>query len=157
MTKQHKYQANLIWTGNRGSGTMDYRSYDRNFVVSIADKPDILGSSDSAFMGDKHRYNPEDLLLASISACHMLWYLHLCTNNGVVVIEYRDKAVGTMIENTDGSGKFSEVTLRPDVIIADKLQTALANRLHAEAHKMCFIANSLNFPVKHEPITTGSN
>lgn len=157
MTKQHKYQTNLIWTGNRGSGTMDYRSYDRNFVVSIADKPDILGSSDSAFMGDKHRYNPEDLLLASISACHMLWYLHLCTNNGVVVIEYRDKAVGTMIENTDGSGKFNEVILRPDVIIADKLQTALANRLHAEAHKMCFIANSLNFPVKHEPITTGSN
>lgn len=157
MAKQHEYKTNLVWTGNKGSGTMDYRSYDRDFVVSIDGKPDILGSSDSAFMGDKHRYNPEDLLLASISSCHMLWFLHLCANNNIVVIEYKDSAVGTMVEDADGSGKFSEVTLFPDVIIADKLQTQLANELHVQANKMCFIANSLNFPVKHKPNTSGSD
>jgi organic hydroperoxide reductase OsmC/OhrA len=157
MAKEHQYKTNLVWTGNKGSGTMDYRSYDRDFVISIENKAQIMGSSDSAFLGDKTKYNPEDLLLSSISSCHMLWYLHLCSSNGVVVIEYKDLAVGTMVENADGSGKFASVTLNPEVLIAEKAHIELANSLHAEANKMCFIANSLNFPVKHHANCNAAN
>jgi len=151
MAKQHQYKTNLVWAGNKGSGTMDYRSYDRDFVVSIENKEPISGSSDSVFLGDKTKYNPEDLLLSSISSCHMLWYLHLCSKNDIVVLEYADNAVGTMIENADGSGNFKEVVLQPTVVISKKEQVAQANALHEEANKMCFIANSLNFPIKHQP------
>lgn len=157
MKKEHQYNANLVWTGNKGSGTMDYRSYDRDFIISINGKPEISGSSDSAFMGDKAKYNPEDLLLASISSCHMLWYLHLCAKHEIIVMEYKDDALGTMVENPDGSGKFNEVVLYPQVVIADETQKELANSLHAEANKMCFIANSLNFVVKHIPTCTALN
>ena len=157
MAKEHQYKTNLVWTGNKGSGTMDYRSYDRDFVVSIEHKQQILGSSDSAFMGDKTKYNPEDLLLSSISSCHMLWYLHLCSKNDIVVLEYKDNAVGIMIESADGSGHFKEVLLQPEVLISKKDQIDLANALHEEASKMCFIANSLNFPIKHLPSCKGIN
>lgn len=150
MPKDHQYTTTVTWTGNKGSGTMDYRSYDRDYVISIDGKADIAGSSDSAFLGDKSKYNPEDLLLSSISSCHMLWYLHLCSKNEIVVIDYKDQAVGTMEELADGSGKFREVTLHPEVLIADRAHLELAESLHTEANKMCFIANSLNFPVKHE-------
>ncbi|RZK39414.1 MAG: OsmC family peroxiredoxin [Pedobacter sp.] len=149
MGKEHHYKANLVWAGNKGSGTMDYRSYDRDFVVSIDDKQPILGSSDSAFMGDKTKYNPEDLLLSSISSCHMLWYLHLCAKHDIVVLEYKDNAVGVMEEAADGSGRFREVLLQPEVVISKKEQIEQATDLHREANKMCFIANSLNFPVRH--------
>ena len=157
MKKDHHYNANLIWTGNKGSGTMDYRSYDRDFIILIEGKTPIAGSSDSAFMGDKTKYNPEDLLLASISSCHMLWYLHLCAKNEIVVMEYKDDATGTMLENPDGSGKFEEVVLHPQVVIADKTQKELANSLHAEANKRCFIANSLNFQIRHTPLCFALN
>jgi organic hydroperoxide reductase OsmC/OhrA len=157
MAKEHQYKTSLVWAGNKGSGTMDYRSYDRDFSISIDGKPTISGSSDSAFFGDKSKYNPEDLLLSSISSCHMLWYLHLCSKNEIVVIEYKDNAVGKMVEDADGSGRFSEVQLNPEVLISDKAQIELANSLHAEANKMCFIANSLNFPVTHKPSCTASN
>jgi organic hydroperoxide reductase OsmC/OhrA len=157
MPKEHQYQTNLVWTGNKGSGTMDYRSYDRDFSIDINGKPTILGSSDSAFLGDKARHNPEDLLLASISSCHMLWYLHLCATNNIVVIEYKDNAKGIMVESADGSGKFTEVILQPDVLISDKRQIELANSLHEKANKMCFIANSVNFPVHHKANCTASN
>jgi len=150
MAKEHQYQTSMVWTGNKGSGTMDYRSYDRSFVISANGKPNIQGSSDSVFLGDKTKYNPEDLLVASISSCHMLWYLHLCSQNGVIVLEYSDKAVGKMMENADGSGRFKEVVLYPMVTISDPSQTDKALSLHAEAHNMCFIANSCNFPIKHE-------
>ncbi len=157
MAKEHQYKTNLVWAGNKGSGTMDYRSYDRDFVVSIENKQPISGSSDSVFLGDKTKYNPEDLLLSSISSCHMLWYLHLCSKNDIVVMEYKDNAVGTMIENADGSGQFKEVLLQPEVLISKKEQIDLANSLHEEANKMCFIANSLNFPVRHSSVCKGSN
>jgi organic hydroperoxide reductase OsmC/OhrA len=157
MSKEHQYKTNLVWTGNKGSGTMDYRSYDRDFVVSIENKPQIAGSSDSAFMGDKTKYNPEDLLLSSISSCHMLWYLHLCAKHEIVVLDYTDNAIGIMIENADGSGLFKEVTLQPEVLISKKDQIELANSLHKDANKMCFIANSLNFPIKHEPVCKAIN
>lgn len=151
MPKLHQYQTSLTWAGNKGSGTMDYRSYDRSYVISIDQKPDILGSSDSAFLGDKNKHNPEDLLVSSLSACHMLWYLHLCSQHGIIVLDYKDNAVGQMSEDADGSGRFTEVTLHPQVLIATKGDIEKANALHAEANKMCFIANSCNFPVKHEP------
>jgi organic hydroperoxide reductase OsmC/OhrA len=151
MAKEHQYQTSLAWAGNKGSGTIDYRSYDRSYVISIDHKPDILGSSDSAFLGDKTKHNPEDLLVSSLSSCHMLWYLHLCAQNGVVVLDYRDNAVGKMTEQADGSGFFSEVILHPVVTISDAADTVKANALHEQANKMCFIAKSCNFPVKHEP------
>lgn len=157
MGKEHAYKSSLQWTGNKGSGTMDYRSYDRSYTVSIEGKPDIHGSSDSAFLGDASKYNPEDLLVASISSCHLLWYLHLCAKNGIVVIEYKVAAKGIMIENADGSGKFKEVILYPQVLISEHTQVDLANSLHAAANKMCFIANSVNFPVKHIPVCTAEN
>lgn len=157
MAKDHLYKTQLIWTGNKGSGTMDYRSYDRNFVVKIDQKPTLSGSSDSDFMGDKTRYNPEDLLVSSVSSCHMLWYLHLCAKHEIVVLEYIDHAEGTMVEEVDGSGKFKEIILRPEVLISRKEQIDLANSLHQEANKMCFIANSLNFSVTHQPKCKASN
>jgi len=154
MEKSHEYQTSLVWTGNKGSGTMDYRSYDRSYVISVDHKADIQGSSDSAFMGDKAKHNPEDLLLSAISSCHMLWYLHLCSQNGIVVLDYKDQAIGTMIENADGSGHFSVVQLNPRVTISKEGDVAKANALHEQANKMCFIANSCNFPITHEPNCT---
>ncbi len=151
MPKVHQYQSNLTWTGNKGSGTMDYRSYDRSFSIAIPDKPELLGSSDSAFLGDKTKHNPEDLLISSISSCHMLWFLHLCAEAGITVLDYRDAATGTMAENTDGSGRFTEVVLHPVVLISDESQVEQANKLHEQANKMCFIANSCNFPIRHQP------
>ncbi|MHA4894803.1 OsmC family protein [Pedobacter sp. PWIIR3] len=150
MSKEHQYTTSLTWTGNKGSGTMDYRSYERSYVISVENKADILGSSDSAFMGDKTKHNPEDLLVSSLSSCHMLWYLHLCSQNGIVVLDYKDAAVGKMIEEADGSGRFTAVTLYPVVTITDEAHIEKANSLHEQAHKMCFIANSCNFPVSHE-------
>jgi organic hydroperoxide reductase OsmC/OhrA len=149
--KQPHFQTKLNWTGNKGSGTMDYRTYDRNFIVSIENKEDILGSSDAQFLGDPHKHSPEDMLVASVSSCHMLWYLHLASEQGIVVLEYSDKAVGTMAEHTDGSGKFTEIVLHPTVVISDEHLIDKANALHSEANKMCFIANSCNFPVNHQP------
>lgn len=157
MSKNHQYKTSVTWTGNKGSGTMDFRSYDRDYIVTVDGKATISGSSDSAFLGDKSKHNPEDLLLASVSSCHMLWYLHLCSKNEIVVIDYQDNAIGTMQENNDGSGKFESVTLYPQVLIANKAHLELANTLHIEANKMCFIANSLNFPVKHQPSCKAEN
>lgn len=152
MPKQHSYTATITWTGNRGSGTSAYTAYDRSHIISVAGKPDLLGSSDPVFRGDPSRYNPEDSFVAAISACHMLWYLHVCAVNNIIVENYRDQATGTMVENPDGSGQFAEVVLRPEVTIrnADGKEKALA--LHADAHRMCFLARSVNFPVHHQPI-----
>src|SRR5208337_3980000 len=118
MHREHHYSTKIVWTGNTGKGTADYRAYARDHEIRAPGKPIIPGSSDPAFRGDLARYNPEDLLVASLSACHMLWYLHLCAANGVVVMEYEDAAQGTMVEKADGSGAFVEVTLRPAVKIA---------------------------------------
>lgn len=152
MNKQHAYSATITWSGNRGSGTSAYTAYSRDHVISIPGKPDILGSSDPVFRGDASRYNPEDSFVAALSACHMLWYLHLCAVNQVVVESYRDQASGTLEENEDGSGQFREVSLRPEVTIQNADKQALAVSLHAEAHRMCFLARSVNFPVSHQPI-----
>lgn len=148
---KHTYHSHLIWQGNTGLGTAHYQAYERSFLIKMDNKPDLTGSADPAFLGDATRHNPEDLFLASLSACHMLWYLHLCADAGIVVAEYHDHAEGIMETAENGSGRFTQVTLRPKVSIEDADKEALAFKLHESAHKMCFIANSCNFPVKHEP------
>ncbi|PWV48271.1 OsmC family protein [Chitinophaga sp. S165] len=149
--KAHHYTMTTRWTGNTGSGTASYQSYERSHVLQTDGKPEIPGSSDPSFRGDKTRYNPEEMLVASLSSCHMLWYLHLCSAAGIVVIDYVDHATGTMTETADGGGYFSEVTLHPEVTITDASLTDKANELHHEANELCFIANSVKFPVHHQP------
>ena len=151
MNKEHRYNAQIRWTGNIGNGTETYRSYERNYQIQIENKPDILGSSDPAFLGDKTKHNPEDLLVASLSSCHMLWYLHLCAEAGIIVIDYMDNAQGIMVETLKGGGKFSEVTLHPIVTVKEPGMIEKANELHKRANELCFIANSVSFPVKHNP------
>jgi len=147
----HQYRATITWTGNQGTGTSGYRAYGRNHVINIEGKPEIPGSSDPSFRGDPTRYNPEEMLVASLSTCHMLWYLHLCAEAGVVVVDYVDNATGIMAETADGGGYFSEVTLHPEVVVTDAAMVDKANQIHHKANKMCFIANSVNFPVHHQP------
>ena len=151
MKGQHHFKATIKWTGNIGKGTDDYRNYQRTHQIFIENKSIISGSSDSAFRGDKTKHNPEDLLVASLSSCHMLWYLHLCSEAGVVVKDYIDNATGIMTETKNGGGKFTEVTLNPIVIVKESSMFDKATQLHRKANEMCFIANSVNFPVHHNP------
>ncbi|WP_184545315.1 OsmC family protein [Mucilaginibacter sp. FT3.2] len=148
--KDHHYKTTITWTGNTGAGTKDYRSYERAHTIAIEGKQDISGSSDPSFRGDKSCYSPEDLLLSSVSACHMLWYLHLCTTAGVVVTAYQDRAEGTMVETSDGGGYFTQVILKPLITLKDATMQAKADELHHEANKLCFIANSVKFSILHE-------
>lgn len=148
MNREHTYKALISWTGNRGEGTSSYTSYDRNFNAHVAGKPDLSCSADSAFRGDSTKHNPEDLFIISLSSCHMLWYLHLCADAGIIVSDYQDTPLGTMVEDKNG-GNFVSVVLHPEVVITDAARIEEANRLHHEARKQCFIANSCNFPVTH--------
>lgn len=152
MDRNHNYQLTIQWTGNTGQGTASYRTYERNHIIKASGKPDIAGSSDPNFRGDTTKYNPEELLVASLSACHMLWYLHLCAEAGIVVVEYVDHSTGVMIEAAQGGGHFTEVTLHPTVTITDNAMIGKANALHRKAHELCYIANSVNFPVHHKPV-----
>jgi len=147
----HRYTATVEWTGNTGRGTVDYRSYRRDHVVRIAGKPDLLGSSDLSPDRDIRRHHPDELLVVALSACHMLWYLHLCSTSGVVVTEFVDEATGTLEIGRDGSGRFTNATLHPRIRLAAGDPT-LARELHHRAHERCFIANSVNFPVEVEPV-----
>ncbi|VAW10312.1 OsmC/Ohr family protein [hydrothermal vent metagenome] len=150
--KTHTYEIKVEWMGNEGKGTLNYRSYNRNHSISANGKYDgILGSSDPSFLGDKSRYNPEDLFLSSLSSCHMLWYLHLCSVHKIIVTDYVDNATAVMEGTKNGSGRFKEVVLNPVVTIKNKELTEKANALHTEANKMCFIANSCNFEIAHNP------
>jgi organic hydroperoxide reductase OsmC/OhrA len=154
MLKEHHYELTVAWTGNLGSGTSQYRAYSRDHEISVPDgqkRVSIPGSSDPAFLGDGSRYNPEELLVASLSTCHMLWVLHLCAEAGIVVTSYEDSPAGTMRENQDGSGEFTAVVLHPRMTIADGSKMEQARALHEHAHRMCFIARSVNFQVSHEP------
>ena len=154
--RDHTYTVTVTWRGNTGSGTSGYRAYERAHDVTVPGKPAIPGSSDPAFRGDRARYNPEEMLVASISSCHMLWYLHLCATEGVVVQAYEDIAEGVMIEQRDGGGAFTEVVLQPEITLAPGSDLARARALHADAHAKCFIANSINFPIRHEPVFLSS-
>jgi organic hydroperoxide reductase OsmC/OhrA len=154
--KTHSYPIRMRWTGNTGQGTREYRGYDRAHEYSVEGKPVIPGSSDPAFRGDGTRYNPEELLVMSLSSCHMLWYLHLCAESKVVVTSYVDDAIGTMVEDQDRGGYFTEVVLRPRVTISAGSDRATAASLHERAHHLCFVANSVNFPVRCEATTDQS-
>jgi len=154
--KTHSYPIRMRWTGNTGQGTRDYRAYERAHEYSVAGKPVVPGSSDPNFRGDRTRYNPEELLVMSLSSCHMLWYLHLCAERKIVVVDYVDDAEGTMVEDAERGGFFTAVVLRPAITLAAGSDAALAESLHERAHHLCFIANSVNFPVRCEPRTSGS-
>lgn len=149
MNLDHDYAVHIQWTGNRGSGTESYRGYSRDHTISADGNPDILASSDKTFHGTAERWNPEEMLLAALSDCHMLSYLHSAVRHGIVVTAYHDDAVGTMRQVGDG-GAFTSVTLRPVVTISAG-DPELARSIHAEASANCFIASSVNFPVHHEP------
>ena len=149
--KDHNYKTTIEWTGNTGEGTGTYRSYGRNFTLTAPGKPEIAGSSDQAFRGDALRYNPEEMLLAALSSCHMLAYLHLCAINNIVVLAYEDAATGTMREREGGSGAFTRAQLNPKVTISAESDAQKAQELHHKAHELCFIANSVNFPVENVP------
>lgn len=154
MDRRHTYSLTTTWTGNLGQGTSGYRSYSRDHEISIPGKSASLqGSSDAAFRGDPARYTPEELLVASLSACHMLWFLHLCADAGVVVTAYSDAATGEMVEHAGGAGEFTRVTLRPQVVITDETRLPDIAALHDKAHQLCFVARSVNFAVLHEPET----
>jgi organic hydroperoxide reductase OsmC/OhrA len=148
---EHEYELEVTWTGDAGEGTSNRGSYRRDHVIAAPGKPALLGSSDPAFSGDASRYNPEELLVAALSACHLLWYLHACAAARVVVVGYRDRPVGTMREEPGGSGYFTEVVLRPQVELVDARSIERARELHDVAHRSCFIARSVSFPVRHEP------
>ena len=147
----HQYRTTIEWTGNKGSGTFDYRSYSRSHTIAIEGKPTIQASSDSTFRGERQKHNPEDLFVSSIAGCHMLWYLHLCADAGIIVLKYIDHAIGQMKIHPDGSGQITEIVLSPTVTISPDSDPEVAKSLHKEANKMCFLANSCNFPIRHLP------
>lgn len=152
MDRTHGYDVTITWTGNTGTGTSGYRDYARAHEVTAGGPEPIAASSDPALRGDRARWNPEQLLTAALAQCHMLWYLHLCADAGVVVTGYTDQAHGTMVQAADGGGRFTEVVLRPRITVASPDMVQAATRLHEAANAKCFIANSVNFPVRHEPV-----
>ncbi|MCR2816032.1 OsmC family protein [Microbacterium jiangjiandongii] len=152
MLGEHRYVVRTEWTGDRGTGTSGYRDYDRSVTIEVDGKPTLAASADRPFRGDPAKWNPEDLLLAALSECHLLSYLHACVQAGVVVTAYRDEARGVLVQDGRGGGAFREVVLRPQVTVADPSMVEAALAAHAQAHEWCFIANSVNFPVRHEPV-----
>lgn len=150
--KDHHYNATITWTGNKGKGTADLKSYERDHTIVVDGKPAIPGTSEVSVKANKVRYNPEELLLSAVSACHMLWYLFLCADNGIVVTAYVDKSSGTMENTADGGGRFTGITLQPVITIAGKMNVEKLADLHHRANKLCYIANSCNFPIHHKPI-----
>ncbi|MDV7697781.1 OsmC family protein [Chryseobacterium soli] len=151
MSKEHHYKTTIQWTGNKGTGTSGYRDYERSHTIAVDHKPVMEGSSDPAFRGDKTKHNPEDLFLSSLSSCHMLWYLHFCSEAGIIVVNYQDTATGIMTETPNGSGHFTQVILHPTVTVTDEAMVVKARELHHKANQFCFIANSVNFSVQHIP------
>ncbi|WP_193374752.1 OsmC family protein [Nocardiopsis baichengensis] len=149
--KEHGYEVRVRWTGNRGEGTASYRAFGRDHDVEAEGRPLLKGSADKAFRGDPERWNPEDMLVAALSECHMLSYFALAVGAGVNVVAYEDRATGTMVTHADSSGEFTEVVLHPVVTVADAAMVERARELHDKAHRACFIARSVNFPVRNEP------
>ena len=154
MEKEHTYHVRTEWTGNDGNGTADVKRYNRSHTVFNAGKPDLFLTTDNAAVGEKHKLNPEDLLVSALSSCHMLSYLYLCSLEGIVVHHYTDNVTGRMIESTEGGGKFKEVLLHPQVVVASANMVERAIQLHHKAHAICYIANSVNFTVSTHPTIT---
>lgn len=152
MTLEHHYKVKTVWNGNTGQGTKTVRGYQRSHIASIEGKPELHLTTDNPAVGDKTKLNPEDLLVTAISSCHMLSYLYVCAKEGVVITAYEDNVTGIMIENENGGGSFNEVTLNPVFTVADESMKQRAIELHHCAHEICFIANSVNFVVKCNPV-----
>lgn len=151
MGKTFQYSLDLQWVDHKGTGTSDSKSYDRSYIIRSSEKKEIHGSSDPAFKGDSQKWNPEELLLASLSSCHMLWYLHFCAQHKIVVTEYQDHPIGIMETDKTGKGGFVKATLKPYVTITESDKIDLAEKLHLQAHDFCFIAHSVSFEVQIEP------
>ncbi|WP_295843065.1 OsmC family protein [uncultured Microbacterium sp.] len=151
MNGEHHYRLRSTWTGDLGTGTSGYRDYERAVTLEVDGKPAIAASADKPFRGDPAKWNPEELLIAALSECHLLSYLYACVKVGVVVTGYDDDASGTLQEDGNGGGAFTEVVLRPRVRVADASMIEAARAAHRQAREWCFIANSVNFPVRHEP------
>lgn len=154
MEKYHNYLLHLKWSDSEDTETLVYRKFTRDHVISSKGKPEIIASSDPSFRGNPERYNPEEMLVASAASCHMLSYLHLCAIHKIMVVEYTDNATGKMVETAGGGGRFEEIALNPVIVVTQKSMIEKAIELHHQANKLCFIANSLNFPVKHFPVVT---
>lgn len=154
MTALHEFSVHVTWTGAGTEGTTSYTSYSRDHEVRMEGKPTLLGSSVPAFRGDPARYSPEDLFVASLSQCHMLWALHMAARAGVVVVGYTDRATGTMRVESAGAGQFTEVTLHPQLTVLGDIDEETVTTIHADAHAHCFLARSVNFPVRHAPLVT---
>jgi len=152
--KQHLFRMTTQWTGNLGTGTSAYTAYSRNHELSVRGKTTVIAGSSAVARGDKTRYNPEELLIGALSACHMMWVLHLCADAGIVITEYSDEATGQMAEHPDGSGEFTRVVLNPHMTITDPARVEEAKALHDQAHHVCCLARSMNFPVDHQAVVT---
>lgn len=148
--EKHTYRATTIWTGASKGATTSYEAYSREYIVAIDGKLCLVGSADPSFRGSPSLHNPEDLLVSSLSACHMLSYLALCARAGIRVVSYVDEVLGCMASQA-GKIRFTEVVLKPRVTIEPGDNLERAEILHQEAHEVCFIANSVAFPVRHEP------
>lgn len=152
MNTEHHYKVALKWTGNQGTGTSNYKEYERAYKIQIDNKVEILGSSDPEFRGDRTKHNPEELLLASVSSCHMLWYLHFCSEAKIIVTDYVDNATAILEETESGNGKFTSILLQPTITITEESMREQGTELHKKANEFCFVANSLNIAVDHKPI-----
>lgn len=152
MILEHHYKLSVLWHGNKGEGTKNVRTYDRSHTITIAGKSELHLTTDNPAVGDKTKLNPEDLFVSAISSCHMLSYLYICSMEGIVVTDYIDNATGIMIEKESGGGRFKEVVLNPEVVVAHESMIEKAIELHHKAHEICYIANSVNFDVKCNPI-----
>jgi organic hydroperoxide reductase OsmC/OhrA len=152
MPQEHRYKLKTVWEGNTGKGTINVREYDRSHTVSIDNKPHLHLTTDNAAVGDKTKLNPEDLLVSAVSSCHMLSYLYVCAMGGIVITSYEDNATGLMIENPDGGGSFREIMLNPVFTVSEISMKEKAISLHHRAHEICYIANSVNFEIKCNPV-----
>ena len=152
--KQHSYTSAIRWTGNSGEGTAHYRAYTRDWEVAVPGKPVIPCSNDPLLGGNKGLMNPEDMLLSALSGCHMLWYLHLASDAGIVVTAYEDAPEGTGELEPSGAARFVKAVLRPRITVKPGADMERAHAIHHEIHKVCFIARSVNFPVEIEPVFT---
>jgi organic hydroperoxide reductase OsmC/OhrA len=150
MAKTHDFTAKIVWTGDRGEGTKRYHGYDRTWRIATLGKTPIEASNDPMLGGDPSKPNPEDLLLASLSACHMLWYLHLASQAGIVVRGYQDTPLGVGETGPRGEGRFIRAVLRPTICVERGADLAKADALHTEVHAFCFIARSVNFAIGYE-------
>ena len=152
LSKEHHYKLTTTLNANKGSGTSHVSAYDRSHTVSIDNKPDMHLTTDNPKFGDKGKHNPEDLLVSALSSCHMLSFLYLCALEGIIVVDYTDSVIGTMVEDADGGGHFTKVTLNPVFTITDPTREERAMALHHKANEICYIANSVNFEVRHSPV-----